>query len=370
MFNIKGEGLQQVVQGITNGAKKAKLKEARVFVSSKEENIVKFYFVGEELQVEKTLECETTEIFQFATTIQEIETKVGALPDSEIISVVKEGDKVLLKWGRSSNIRMDILPELSPEIEIPIAVDKVTWLPGKLHMLAKTLPPFAAVSNSEVANSHPVLRGLYFGKEESGAVIVRATNRALAVTVNAIGIDWFEGLFCSIPIDTILGLLEILPSDSEITVSLNEEKTLLVFEAGYTKAVSRILSGDFPAIDNSFLTSKTANTIWRVDRLQLLETARRIKRVGPRPGTPAMIFRTESSKAFVELAGVLVEQIGASVEGDAIRFVVNSDYLETVLTLHRSEEVLLYVKASDAAITVLDDSEVNDIRVLVSPMLG
>ncbi|MER2005828.1 MAG: hypothetical protein ABS939_00125 [Psychrobacillus sp.] len=369
MFKIKGEALQQIVHGITKGAKKARLGESRVFISSTEEHTVKFYFVGEELQVEKTLECETTEQFAFATTMIELEIKVGALPDDELIHVVKEGDKVFLKWGRSSNIMMEIVPELSPEIEIPQATDTVTWGPGKLHGLARSLPYFAAIANSASANKYPVLRGLYFAKEETGEVKVRASNSGRAVTVNTKGMEWFDGVFCSIPTETVVGLIEILPSDSELRVSINAEETLIVFEAGHTKAVSRLLVGEFPPIDQAYITEESAKTIWRVDRLQLLETVRRIKRLGG--NMPTMVFRVDGSKAFVELPGVLVEQIGASIDGDQhVGFILHSDYLELALTLHRTEEVLLCVKEENRPITILDDSETHDTKVLIAPLVN
>lgn len=367
MFKIQGEGLQQIVQGITKGAKKARLGESRVFISSTEENIVKFYFVGEELQVEKTLECVTTEQFAFATTMMELEIKVGALPDDELIHVEKKGDRVLLNWGRSSNIMMEIVPEISPEISIPQATDTVTWGPGKLHMLGRSLPYFTAISNSASANKFPVLRGLYFGKEETGEVKVRASNRGRAVTVNTQGMEWFDGIFCSIPTETIMGLIEILPSDSELRVSINAEKTLIVFESGHTKAVSRLLVGEFPAIDDKYVSEESAKTIWRVDRLQLLETVRRIKRLGG--NLPSMVFRVEGTKAFAELPGVLIEQIGASIEGEEqLGFILHSDYLELALTLHRTEEVLLCVNAINSPVTILDDSETHDTKVLIAPL--
>lgn len=85
MFKINGGNLQQIVGGLTKGAKRARLWENRVFVSSVEDNLVSFHFVGEELQVEKRIECEVKAPFAFATTIHEIEVKVGALPQDEFL---------------------------------------------------------------------------------------------------------------------------------------------------------------------------------------------------------------------------------------------------------------------------------------------
>jgi len=364
MFKIKGEALQQVVGSLTKGAKRARLGESRVFVSSTSETEVLFYFVGEELQVQKRMECEVVKPFSFTTNVSEIEVKVGALPDDELITIEQEGERLYLKWGRSSKISMETIPETSPAIEIPTPADSVIWTPGKLHILARSLPAFSAVTNSENAKKNPVLRGLYFSKEETGEVIVRATNAARAVTVNAQGIDWFDGFYPSIPTETMLSLAELLPIDVELTVSVNEEHSLLVFTAGNTTAVSRIIVGDFPPIDKSYTLPEESNSTWIVDRTELLNTARRIKRLGG--DRPIMVFKKEGSKAMVELQGILIEQIGATIEGDGFEFAIHSDYLELCLSLYRTEEVFLCMKEKNSPITVVCD-ENKDTKALIAP---
>lgn len=363
MFTINGGELQTVVSGLTKGAKRARLGENRVFVSSVGSNEVVFYFVGEELQVQKTIQGEVTKPFTFATTVHELEVKVGALPDDETITLELEGEKLNLKWGRSSKISMSLVPEVSPSIEIPTAIDSVKWSPGELHVLSRSLPAFSAITNSDSAQKYPVLRGLYFSKDDTGEVTVRATNSARAVTKHTSGIEWFDDFFAAIPTETILGLAEILPNDSEVTVSINSAKSLLLFESGYTKAVSRILIGDFPAIDKAYTLPKDAKAIWRVDRMELLNTARRIKKLGG--DKPIMLFKRDGAKSFVELPTVLFEQIGASVEGEDFEFAVHSDYLELCLTLYRTDEVLLCLTEKDKPLTVLVEGN-EDMKALIA----
>lgn len=367
MFKINGGEFQQVVSGLTKGAKRARLSENRVFVSSVDSsNEVDFYFVGEELQVQKRISCEVTVPFAFATTVHELEVKVGALPQDECIIIEKEGEQLNLKWGRSSKIMMETVPEMSPSIEIPDAAESVLWAPGKLQILSRSLPSFASITNSPGAVKYPVLRGLYFTKEETGEVLVRASNGSRAVTVNAQGVEWFDNFFASIPTETISGLAEIIPTDSEVKVSLNENKSLLIFESGFTKAVTRLLVGDFPPISDKYTKVEEAQVIWRVDRMELLNTTRRIKRLGG--NFPVMVFKKEGSKSFVELPGVSIEQIGATVEGEDYQFAVHSDYLELCLTLYRTEEVLLCLKDKGVPLTVLCDGN-EDIKALISQVL-
>ena len=85
---------------------------------------------------------------------------------------------------------------------------------------------------------------------------------------------------------------------------------------------------------------------------------------------PRMFFKVDGSKAFVELPGILTEQIGASIEGEQqLGFTLHSDYLALALTLHRTEEVLLCVNAEDRPLTILDDSETKDTKVLIAPLV-
>lgn len=364
MFKINGGDFQHVVSGLTRGAKRARLGENRVFVSSVDsKNEVDFYFVGEELQVRKRVQCEVSAPFTFATTVHELTVKVGALPDDEFITIEKDGEQLKLQWGRSSKINMQTVPEMSPAIEIPEIMDSVVWAPGKLHVLARSIPAFTAVTNSENANKMPILRGLNIAKEETGEVIVRATNSARAVSVNAKGVEWFDGFFDSIPSETISALAEIIPADVEIKVSLNAQKTLLVFEAGLTMAITRLISGEFPSIDQAYTLPEEAESVWRVDRMELLNTARRIKRLGG--DSPIMVFSKEGTKAFVELPGVSIEQIGASVEGKEEKIAIHSDFLELCLTLQRSDEVLLCLKGKMSPVTVLCEGNL-DIKALVA----
>ena len=110
MFTINGGELQAVVSGLTKGAKRARLGENRVFISSVENDQVVFYFVGEELQIQKTISCSVEKPFSVATTVHELDVKVGALPDVETITLEMEGEKLNLKWGRSSKISMSLVP--------------------------------------------------------------------------------------------------------------------------------------------------------------------------------------------------------------------------------------------------------------------
>ncbi|MEX3625005.1 hypothetical protein [Viridibacillus arvi] len=370
MFKAKGEDLQLIVDKVKRAAKRARLNDSHVFVSSHKEGIVSFFFAGDELQVQREMECTTEGEFEFATTTYELECKILALPADEIIHIEKNGNHASLKWGRSSKIAMELVPELSPGINIPEAKQKVVWSPGELHKIARSLPQFTAIKNSACASQFPVTRCVNFMQEDTGEVLVRATNSARAVTLQPLGLEWFEGFSAAIPTETILALVEMIPSDVSVNVSVNEEHTLLVFEAGRMKAVTRLLEGDYPAIDKSFTLPTEAKSIWRVDRLELLNTARRIRRL--KGDAPKMMFSKDGTKTFVTLQGVLVEQIGAIVEGEAnVDFIINADFIEICLNLYRCEEVLICVRDEPSLpITIVGASEGEDSNEKIKTLLA
>jgi len=356
MFKVKGEDLQFIVEKVTKSAKRARLSESHVFVSSKQKGEVNFFFSGEDLQIQKVIECESEGDFEFASTVYELERKVLALPSDELIHVNKNGNNLSLNWGRSSKIAMEVIPELSPGIEIPEAQQSVVWAPGELHKIARTMPHFTAIKNSNSDKKCPVTRGLNFIKEETGEVLVRATNSARAVTYQPLGIEWFEDFAAAIPTETISALNEIVPNDVEVKVSVNNEQTLVIFEAGRLKAVSRLLGGEYPAIDTAYTLPADAKAIWRVDRMELLNTARRIRHLSN--DKPVMSFNKEGTKTFVSLQGVLVEQIGAMVEGDEdLDFATNANDMEICLNLYRCEEVLICLRGVELPITVVGEEE-------------
>lgn len=363
MFKVKGQDLQSLVGGLTRGARKARLGESHVFIEGNEDE-VRFYFVGEDLQVEKVLPAKVEKPFACATTMAELDIKVMALPDDEEITVELDGNLLYLKWARSSQIAVVTVPETAPMIDIPKGVDSVMWKPGYVQVMARSLPPFTALPNSKIVNDYPVMAGLYISKDnETDEVFVRATDRARAVTVNARGMEWFDGIHASIPIETVMALADILASDSEVNVQINEQRTLLVFESGRTKAVSRLLIGDFPPIDNAYTKRESAESEWIFDRLELLETARRVKRLAG--AQPFITFNVDGSKVMAELPGTLVQQIGAAVEGKKFPFKVHADYLEVALTMFRTEEVQVLFAGEQSPLTIVCE-ETDDVKTLIA----
>lgn len=308
------------------------------------------------------MEAEISANLDIATSMAELELKVNALPSDEDITVQLNGNLLYLRWGRNSKIVCEILAETAPLIEIPKTVETIVWKPGVLQAYARTLPAFAAKTGSSNGNNNPVITGVHFSKEkDTGETYVRATNQYRAVTVKSPMTEWFEGVSFSIPTESLQGLADILSADGEVTIGMNEAKTLLVFKSGLTTAVTRVLVGVFPDIDNGY-ADYSANTKWIFDRMELIDLCKRARQLSQ--SRPALTIRSENSKVTAELDSVLTQQIGAVAEGEVFNFKVDAEYIELAASLFRTEEVQILFKNESSPLTIVCE-ETDHIKALI-----
>ncbi|USK62225.1 hypothetical protein [Peribacillus asahii] len=132
MFKINGEDLQVVVKEMTSGARKARLGEKFAFIKV-EGQYVTFSFNGEDLQVERKVKVEVLSPLDVATTMGELSLKVDVVPKDEEITVQLDGSLLLLKWGRTSKVACEILPQTTPTITIPEVKEVVTGVLPHAH---------------------------------------------------------------------------------------------------------------------------------------------------------------------------------------------------------------------------------------------
>jgi DNA polymerase III subunit beta len=361
MFKVPAQMLQGVVSSLAKGARKAKLGELFIFIRT-QEDYASFYFNGDQISVEKRVPADIEGELEVATTVGELSTKVAALPSDEEIICQLEGNLLKLKWGRNSEISVELVPQTSPLIEIPEMVEEVKWGAGSLHGISRVMPPFTANPNSQQAKTRPSVSGPNFAKDpDTGEIYVRATDAFKAVTIKAAKLDWFKETM-SIETSTMSAVSDVLPEDAEITVGLNEGKTMIVFQCGTTTAVARTLLGAFPNIDGSYVNDAAAT--WRFDRLDLIDLCKRVKILSPQK--PILEFRIKGGKVHAIIPKSLDQQVGVHIEGTPCEFSVNATYLEMTAHLYRSEELILYVNGADRPITIRQEGS-DDIRSLVLP---
>jgi len=307
--------------------------------------------------VERKVDATIEGTMDVATTLKEIDAKVSVLPNDEEITVQKEENQLRFKWGKRSKISVPIVAETSPSMEIPEMVEQVTWEPGTLHGIARITTPFAATLNSSHATKNPSVAGPNFYKDQdTGEVFVRASDGHRPVTIRAGKIDWFDRSL-SIESSQLLGVADIFSKDIEITVGVNESRTLVIFKTGNITATVRVLVGEFPPIEKIYRTS--AKGKWIFDRLDLIELCRRVRTLSPQK--PIVEFRLKDQSINAIVPGILEQSVGVVVEGEKVEFAVNAHYLEMAASLFRKEEVNLLVEAHNKAMTMnIDDND--DIR--------
>lgn len=371
MFKINVEKLQSEIGKMVSAAKRSRLSNSHIFVKSSEsKGTVTFSFVGELLSVERVVETEVTEDFSFATSVLEFQLKVSSLPaEIELTFTKREQGHMYIKWGRNSGIVLLTVEKEEQPIKRPEGTSAISMSKGDWHYIARNFAPFTALPTSAAAQSVPTAAGVHFSKSRKG-VQVQATNSHRAIK-SVLEMDWFDEDL-SIPSDVFYSVAELIPSSEIITVTLDDTKTKLIIEGENVLAVARILDGKFVDTDAMFCDA-TAPILWRADRMALLETTRRVKKLGSvnKLGSenPILYVFKKDTRHFAVLKGVLTEQIGAVVEtDDETGFVVNANNLEAALTVLRSDEVILAFLGKSKPITLFsgdipEDSEGKVIKI-------
>ncbi|MED0677669.1 hypothetical protein ABEV55_16105 [Aneurinibacillus thermoaerophilus] len=364
MFKIKSEELQDIISAMAKSARKAKLGERFIFIKTYG-NEVSFFYNGDDISVEKRVQTTVKKELDVATTVKEMDVKVGALPSEEDITVELKGNQLQLKWGRKSSIFVDTVKETLPLLEIPETVRTVKWPAGSLHGLTRIMTPYAALRTSQRGSERPCICGPNFEKDGlTGNVFVRATDAFRAITVKADKIDWFEGAQLTLDSDSLHAICDVISGETEVEIGINDLNSLVVFKSGNTTAVARTLVGNFPPLDKNYLQMDKAVAKWFFDRQDLIDLCRRIRKLSPQ--NPTLTFVIKEEKPHAVIPQVLEQQLGIAIEGSPFDFAVHAPYLEMVASTFRSEEVVLLLTSGLAPITVISE-ESNDIQTLVLP---
>lgn len=363
MFKMASEVLKGTVSQLAKGTRKSKLGEKSVFLTTTEDGNVVFYVNGDDLSIERQIPAAIEGHLQVATSVSELSTKVAALPNEMEITVELKDNHLKLRWGKKSAITCDIVPETSPRVTIPEINDWVTWKPGALQSIARMLPMFTAKPNDPKAIANPTISGPNFSKGEvEGECFVRATDSNRVINFRTNSIQWFDDPM-SIESSTLSGVAELLSEESEVRVGLSDNKGVLLFQAGMTKALVRVLNGKFPQVDRAFNYNTTSK--WTFDRQDLLELCRRVRLLNPQRA--GVEFRIKDGKVNAVMPNILDQSISVGIEGEPCDIAVNASYLEMAASVYlRAEQITLYINGSDKPISIkVEDND--DIRAVVMP---
>ncbi|MFS0558576.1 hypothetical protein [Brevibacillus sp. 179-C9.3 HS] len=365
MFKMASEVLKGTVTQLAKGARKSKLGEKMIFLTTTEDGNVVFYVNGDELSVERQVPAEIQGSLKVATSVKELYTKVSALPNETDITVELKGTLLKLRWGKKSEICCEIVPETSPRVTIPKIDVWVTWRPGALQSIARMLPMFTANPAEQKAISNPSIAGPNFSKGEvEGECFVRGTDSNRAITFRTNSIQWFDEPI-SLESSTLSGVAELLPDEAEIKVGISANKGTVLFQSGTTKALVRILTGTYPTVDRAY--DYATKSKWTFDRQDLLELCRRVRTLSLNPHKPGVEFRIKDGKVHAVMPNILDQSVSVGIEGEPCEFAVNASYLEMAAAVYlKAEQITLFVNGPDRPISIRAEDN-DDIRALVLP---
>lgn len=358
MFKIPAEMLKGIVGPLAKSARKSGAGNKTLYISTTEEGQVSFYFADTALSVERLANAEIQAEMAVATTLFEIDQKVGALPSQEEILMQVQGSRLMMKWGgRDSHIAVDLLPETMPMLEPPTPETTVIWKPGALHGVVRMMIPFCALPGHEKATSLPAILGIQFSKDESGEVFMRATDSFKYIRCLANKLDWFDQSL-SLEARTLQAVSEVLPPDAEVMVGLTKSG-LVVFKTGLATCITAPLNGVLPVeyMDKAF--NYRARTKIRLDRLELIELMRRVRKVSAN-NKPYTILLMKGGRVTAQTVDrALVQDLGGAVEGGGVEAIaIHAEHMEIAASFFQSpnyrgsDEIVLYVNGHKAPITI------------------
>ncbi|MEK5358182.1 hypothetical protein [Paenibacillus sp. FSL L8-0709] len=355
MIKVSSEILKGVISKIAKSARKAGLGDKNLFIRTDGIESIFFYYCGH-ISSEVGLKCEVQKQMNVTTTIHEMDLKVSVLPHDVTVILEVIGNRVRLKWGKNSNaIFVDVVPELSPPIDIPEQLEMVNWRTGALQAIVKNIAPFTLPDNVQLAQEFPSCLGPQFSKDPvNGHVYVRATDSHKAVRITDDKINWFEEVTASLDMKSLQGLTDVMPEDADISVGVDKSGNVMVFKSGLSTCVFRKLVGTLPNTDAKYNNETPDRLI--IDRLELIELCKRVIKLSP--SNPVVRFIVNKGKVTAEIPTVLEQQLTASIEGDVESFAMGAKHLEQcatffqVLDSTKTEELILYIQGPNLPVTI------------------
>lgn len=355
MFKIKSEELKGIVGSVAGAYRNSLVRDTCVTITtSKDTQLVTLQFVADGIAVKRVFGCEVSADGSFNTSMMELSLKVSILPDEVFIKFEMQGNNIQIRWGRGNGIVLrvqteaDILP--FPEFE---KSESVSFQPGMWEHFSRFFTPFCAKRGDEVMKRLPITLGVNFKKVSKVGLVVSATNSSKIIQ-NDFDVDWFS-IPTTIARDTFAVVSSLVSTKDVLELSLDQSKGSIIIESSTATIVARLLDGDYPPVEQ-FFENDNADVVWRTDRLELLEVARRVKRLAP--DECAIDIFKKDAKYFATLRGVLSEQIGSVIETDEeANMRLSASCLEAALTVLRSEEVLISLNKGDSTPVTISNGD-------------
>lgn len=281
---------------------------------------------------------------------------VSLLKDEKVELMVDENQTLQIKSASSQTKIKGIAPDEFPIIPTVTKDQYFKVLRADFDMaIAQTV--FAAATNT----ARPVLSGLLFDLKKDSLKLVATDSYRLAEKKVVLKEKVEFDLQAIVPAKTVGELGKIISKSSAEEIEITVSKNQILFVAGDTKMISRLIEGKFPDYEKIIPKQGKTKVSVKTDELSLV--VRRVGLFARENNNNIKLSVTNDGKLTVSTdetkVGEEKAELTGLVEGENNKIALNSQYLLDVLNFIQAEEITIELddKLSPAVIKIAKESE-------------
>lgn len=284
------------------------------------------------------------------------------LPDVNMSLECDEKNKCIIKSGDTEYSIIGMPVKDYPELPYVMGGSPVVLPQSILKEMIKKV--IFAVSTDD---SRPVYKGVKFEITDNLLTLIALDGYRLAVRREAVEYNG-EGMSFIVPSKPLQEIIKLINDDNGY-ISINLDKSHIVFSLNGYNIVSRLIEGQFvdynKTIPTEFETTVKVNTqdfIDSIDRMSLLITEKF--------RTPLKCIFDENSIRFISSTslGSANDRINASVEGTRIEKGFNNRYLSEAFRAIESDKVYIKLNTQNNAPACIFPLEGNGFYYMILPV--
>lgn len=309
-----------------------------------------------EIAIQTLIPAEVKEEGSITVPAKLLMSYVSLLKDEKVELLVDENNTLIIKAPSSQTKIKGIAADEFPIIPT-VNKDQVFKVSRKDLDVAISQTVFAAATNT----ARPVLSGLLFDLKQDALKLVATDSYRLAEKKVVLKEKVDFDLQAIVPARTVTELGKIIGKSNVEEIEITVSKNQILFVAGDTKMISRLIEGKFPDYEKIIPQSSRTKVDVKTDELSLV-----VRRVGlfarennnnikcSVTGDGKLTVSTDETKVGEEKAELM-----GRVEGEENKIALNSQYLLDGLNFIQSDEITLELddKLSPAVIRVSKESE-------------
>ncbi len=285
---------------------------------------------------------------------------VSLLPEGVVIDVEKMDGEALSLSSSVTNTKIKgisaeefpIIPPLNPDISF--ALEKDLFISGMAEVLFSTA----------VNSTRPVLSGVNMNWTDGVLYLVSTDSVRLSEKKIPVALELPEGKSLIIPAKTVAEAMHIFGKESSRAkeIQISATRNQIMFEAGDTKLVSRLIEGEFPNYKQ--IIPKEENNTCLFGKNDMLLALRRINLFAKGNNYNVKFSMNEDKTLTVRTDMLEIGEDHSTLQmenfsGEPMTFALNSQFVIELLSNLKSEKVQLSIN-TPAQPAVFRDTEQKD----------